>query len=172
MATGFSNKVVGQTGEFAVCAQLGKLGLVATPFAGNVPHFDVIATNEALRSVPIQVKASFGNDTWVLGDARNWLQIDLSAETGRQTITGLKEIPHPDLITIYIWLSKEAGGVDRFFILRKSEVQGIALKCYSEWLRKHDGIRPRKPDSFHLAISISDIVAFENNWKLVLEALG
>lgn len=170
MATGFSNKVVGQTGEFAVCAQLGKLGLIATPFAGNVPHFDVIATNEQLRSMPIQVKASFGNTTWVLGDARDWLLVDLCPETLRQSISGLKDIYHPDLITIYVWLSKEAGGVDRFFILRKSDVQTVVLKSYSEWLRKHDGLRPRKPDSFHVAISISDLLEFENNWKLILDA--
>ena len=73
---------------------------------------------------------------------------------------------------VYIWLSKEQGGADRYFILNKSKVQAVILKSYSEWLGKHDGIRPKKPDSFHLAISMSYLLVFENNWKLVLEALG
>ncbi len=172
MATGFSNKVIGQTGEFAVCAQLGKLGLVATPFAGNLPHFDVIVTNEHLKSVPIQVKATFGNDTWMAGDAREWMNIDLCSESGRQTITGLREISHPELITVYIWLSKKAGGADRFFVLRKDQVQMAAHNGYSGWLDKHGGIRPKKQDSYHLTIAMSDLLEFENNWKIVLDALA
>lgn len=172
MATGFSNKVVGQTGEFAVCAQLGKLGLVATPFAGNLPHFDIIATNQDLKSVPIQVKANFGNDTWQLGDARDWLEIDFNEATGKQTIVGLKAISNPTLITVYIWLSKLPGEFDRYFLLRKLDVQQQVMKGYSAWLTKHNGVRPKKPDSFHLALSISDLVEFENNWNLVKDALA
>jgi len=41
MATGRNNKLTGQISEFLVCAELGKRGLIATPFAGNVPAFDV-----------------------------------------------------------------------------------------------------------------------------------
>jgi len=35
--SGLTNKLTGQIGEYLVCAKLGKLGLIATPFAGNVP---------------------------------------------------------------------------------------------------------------------------------------
>lgn len=60
MATGLSTRLVAQIGEFLVCAELGRRGLIATPFAGNVPGYDVIATDEQFRSVPIQVKTSSG----------------------------------------------------------------------------------------------------------------
>ena len=33
MATGRSNKLVGQVGEFLVCAELGRRGMIATPFS-------------------------------------------------------------------------------------------------------------------------------------------
>jgi DNA modification methylase len=35
MASGLSNKLIGQVGEFLVCAELGRRGFVATPFAGT-----------------------------------------------------------------------------------------------------------------------------------------
>lgn len=61
MATGQQNKLAGQIGEFLVCAELGKLGIIATPFAGNVPNFDLLAANENGGTVALQVKASRGH---------------------------------------------------------------------------------------------------------------
>jgi hypothetical protein len=37
MASGLSNKLTGQIGEFLACAELGRRGFVATSFTGNVP---------------------------------------------------------------------------------------------------------------------------------------
>jgi len=42
MSSGRSNKLTAQIGEYLVCAELGKRTLIATPFAGNVPTFDVL----------------------------------------------------------------------------------------------------------------------------------
>ncbi len=42
MMKGLSNKLAGQIGEFLVCAELGKRGIIATSFTGNVPEFDLI----------------------------------------------------------------------------------------------------------------------------------
>ena len=46
MATGRHTKLVGQTGEYLVAAELGRRGLIATTFKGNVPDFDIIASTE------------------------------------------------------------------------------------------------------------------------------
>jgi hypothetical protein len=167
MGTGHSNKVIGQAGEFAVCAQLGKLGLVATPFSGNVPHFDVLISDEHLHSLPVQVKATYGNDSWIVGDARDWMEIDFDSESGRQTIRGPSRILHPDLITVYVWLSKSAGQLDRYFVLTKFDVQKILIEGYQQWLGKHNGIRPKKPDSYHIIIGLCELLPFENNWKII-----
>ncbi|MEY4947887.1 MAG: hypothetical protein RL698_98 [Pseudomonadota bacterium] len=62
MSSGRRNKLVGQIGEFLVCAELGRLGYVATPFSGNVPDFDIIAVDESGQSLPyLPYKASEGS---------------------------------------------------------------------------------------------------------------
>jgi len=50
-------QIDGAFGEFLVCAELGKCGLIATPFLGNALAFDVLAADDFCRTVPIQVKA-------------------------------------------------------------------------------------------------------------------
>ena len=54
MATGLSNKLTGQIGEYMVCAELGRLGLIATSFTGNVSEFDLLVCDSGLKSLPIQ----------------------------------------------------------------------------------------------------------------------
>ena len=63
MATGFSNKLVGQTGEYLVAAELSRRGLIATTFTGNVPHYDIIASGEDGRHVSVQVKTIGGGSS-------------------------------------------------------------------------------------------------------------
>ena len=70
MSTGRNNKLAGQIGEFLVCAELGKRGLIATPFSGNVPAFDILAADDLCNTVPIQVKASRGALIHALGGHR------------------------------------------------------------------------------------------------------
>ena len=47
MATGRATKLTGAVGEFVVAAELCRRGLLATPFAGNVPHYDIIASGQS-----------------------------------------------------------------------------------------------------------------------------
>lgn len=58
MATGRANKLTGQIAEHLVCAERGRRDVIATPFSGNVPKFDVIAADDHCRPLPIQVKAT------------------------------------------------------------------------------------------------------------------
>lgn len=46
MELGRSNKLVGQTGEYLVAAELFRRGLIATTFTGHVPHYDIVASDE------------------------------------------------------------------------------------------------------------------------------
>ncbi|HEV2327955.1 MAG TPA: hypothetical protein VGY56_04095 [Verrucomicrobiae bacterium] len=100
MSTGRSNKLTAQIGEYLVCAELGKRNLIATPFAGNVPAFDVLATDEFCRTVPIQVKTTRGNNRPT--DARDWFNIRFDAATGVQNNLGPKSIRNPDLIYVFV----------------------------------------------------------------------
>src|SRR5690242_8754832 len=69
-AGGRENQLVGQIAEHLVCAELSRRDLITTPLAGNIPTFDVIATNDRCHTIPIQVEAT-RTDNWRT-DAREW----------------------------------------------------------------------------------------------------
>ena len=60
MSKGLNNRLAGQVGEYLVCAELGRRGLIATSFTGNVPEFDLIVADGSLKTLPVQVKTSRG----------------------------------------------------------------------------------------------------------------
>jgi hypothetical protein len=65
-----SNNLVGITGEYYVCAELGKLGILALLTPKNNPLFDVVAVApDASRTVTIQVKTMSEHNIqgWRLG---------------------------------------------------------------------------------------------------------
>lgn len=45
MATGRENQLTKQVGEYLVAAELCRRGFIATTFTGNVPDFDIIASD-------------------------------------------------------------------------------------------------------------------------------
>ena len=172
MSIGRNNKLAGQIGEYLVCAELGRRDIIATPFSGNVPAFDILAADELCRTVPIQVKASRG-DNWP-SDARDWMEILLDEETKAQKSLGPKKIRNPDLIYVCVAIappddSKE--NKDRFFILTKAQLQSVCIKTYSAWMDKREWKRPRNPNSFDCRYWIAHVQEYEDNWKLILERL-
>jgi hypothetical protein len=53
MSKDLRNKLAGQIGEYSVCAELGRRGIIATSFTGNVPEFDLIVADESLKTIPV-----------------------------------------------------------------------------------------------------------------------
>lgn len=171
MSRGRRNQLVGQVAEHLVVAELGRRGLIATGFAGNVPTFDVIAADEQCRTVPIQVKASSG-DSWP-SDARTFLNIEYDSATKRQNFLGPTQLRTPELIYIFAALADLAQATpDRFFILTMRELQDVCIKCYTEWMDPKDWRRPRNPESYDNRFWIRNIAQFENRWDLILERLS
>jgi hypothetical protein len=169
MSSGRSNKLTAQIGEYLVCAELGKRTLIATPFAGNVPTFDVLATDEFCRTVPIQVKTTRG-DKWPT-DARHWLNIQYDESTKTQKNLGRKEIKNPNLIYVFVAIAPDDKSRDRFFILTKSQLQDVVVKHHCDWMDKHEWKRPRAPESYDCRFSIPEVQDYENNWKLISDGL-
>ncbi len=169
MSTGLGNKLVGQIGEFLVCAELGRRGLVATPFSGNVPLYDVVATNDQAVSVPIQVKTNNGGD-WQFNAGR-YLEIDFDPDSGVQTVKGHTQLPLPRLIHVFVWLGHSKEKADRFFVFTATDLQRCIERGHTNFLRKHDGRRPRKPESFHTAVRTQDLEEYEGNWAVVHKQL-
>lgn len=86
MRKGRNNKLVGQVGEFLVCAELGKRGYIATSFTGNVPEFDLIVANEKLKTIPIQVKTTTSS-SWPT-KADKWIDIEIDDHNKKQIDKG------------------------------------------------------------------------------------
>jgi hypothetical protein len=170
MSSGRNNKLTGQIGEYLVCAELGKRDLIATPFAGNVPAFDVLAADEFCRTVPIQVKTSRGNN-WPT-DARTGMSIQFDEKTKAQKNLGRVKIKNPDLIYVFVAIASEEKNKDRFFVLTKSQLQDVCIKGYSEWMDGRDWKRPRSPESYDCRFGISAVESYEDNWKLISDRLA
>ena len=168
-SSGLSNRLVGQVGEFLVCAELGRRGLIATPFSGNVPGFDVIATNSAMRSVPLQVKTANGG-AWQF-TADKLLDIEFDPMTGVQVVKGVRDATFPDLIYIFVLLGRERGR-DRFFLLPKKSFLEVAHAHYAGYLERHGGRRPQKPETMHMGLRAEDFEPYEDRWDVIESALS
>ncbi|MBM4300679.1 MAG: hypothetical protein FJ121_03980 [Deltaproteobacteria bacterium] len=164
MRSGRKNLLTKQIGEYLVAAELGRKGLIATTFTGNVPDFDILATNETFKTIPIQVKTIWGpRGAWQL-DAENFINIDIT--NGFQKVIGKKGLSNPDLICIFVRLTSQ--GDDEFYIFRLSDLQESIVDHYSQNLEKHGGKRPRNENSTHISINPEYLKRFEGNWGIIL----
>lgn len=160
MASGRDMQLTRQIGEHLVAAELGRRGYVATPFAGNVPMFDLLAANLDGRAVPIQIKTIKG-PSWQF-QADNFLLIEIV--DGVQVVRGKAVLENPDLLCIFVLLEKQ--GEDQFYIFRLRNLQEHLSRSYK------GGRRPKNPKSLHCAIWPKDLKPYLNNWKLVDDTLG
>jgi hypothetical protein len=170
MSSGRSNRVTQQIGEFLVSAKLGKEGLIATPFAGNVPNFDIIVADEFCRTLPIQVKTSNG-DSWPTM-ATTWMKMSYDIRSKKQKYHGPLKIDNPDLIYVFVSLGEEETEIDRFFILTKKDYQKICIKHYTVHMIAKDWKRPKNPESYDCRPKIKELSKFENNWDLIKQKLN
>jgi hypothetical protein len=139
MATGRDMQLTKAVGEYLVCAELCRMGFVASSFTGNVPDFDVIAVNSKNKSIPIQVKTIRAGE-WQLNADK---YLDISILKGAQRVKGKRKTSSGNLIHIFVRLSEQ--GKDKFYIFRFRDLQNIIYKNYTLWLHEHGGRRPRNP---------------------------
>ena len=165
MATGRSNKLVGQTGEYLVAAELSRRGLIATTFTGNVPHYDIIAADEAGRHVFIQVKSGKAN-SWQL-DLRQFC--DVTFEGKKQVLSPRKKSPVIGLVVVFVKIATERK--DRYYICTWEQLRDVLVRGHEAFLARHDGIRPKRWDSMHSAIAEKALEPFLEQWSLVIDGL-
>lgn len=167
MATGSSTQLTRQIGEHLVAAKLGRRGLFATPFAGNVPEFDLVVANESGRSFLVQVKAINGS-SWQFSDARTFLDIEMDGN--KQVVKGKRKLANPNLVCVFILLRENE--VDEFYIFRLKDLQAVIERHYSGYLESKGGIKPKNPSSMHCAVSPKELAKYRDNWSLVSESLA
>ena len=161
MVKNFSPKLSGQIGENLVVAELGRRGIIATAFAGNVPEIDILAYKDK-RSIPIQVKALKVGSLRTRADY--YLNIHFDGRT--QTVLGKREDINRDLTFIIVKVGERLGE-DVFYICDQGIIQDLVLKGHSSFLKKHGGIRPRKPSSFDCSVDLKDLDSARDAWELI-----
>jgi hypothetical protein len=166
MATGKTTQMTGAVGEFLVAAELCRRNLLATPFAGNVPHYDIIASGQFGGHLAIQVKAA-NTPSWHFNISR-FVEIKLSKD-GRQIVGRAVPEPFPGLICVLVVLQET--GHDRFFVIEWKRLRDILVRGHKAYLRKHGGKRPKAPGSLHTALGIKEIESFENQWHRILDRI-
>lgn len=161
MAKGKDMQLARQIGEHLVAAELGRRGYVAAPFAGNIPLFDLIASNPTGQTVPVQVKAIRGTSWQFRAD--NFLEIEFQKD-GKQVVRGPAKLPNPNLLCIFVRLGEDCSG-DEYYLFRMCDLQQHFLKSYKSRLR------PKNPKSLHCATWIKDLQPYKDNWQLIEKLL-
>jgi hypothetical protein len=162
MASGRSNQLIKQIGEYLVASELARRGLLVATFSGNVPDFDLIATDLKGSSCPIQVKTIKGG-AWQFSIEKF---AEITFEGDAQLIGDKKPLSIPELICVFV-LVTDHYGKDQFFVLEWAQVQEILIRRYRQWLDSHGGKRPRNPNSLHCSIVPTDLQEFKDNWSII-----
>ena len=167
MSTGRSMQLTRMTGEYLACAELCRRGFLATTFTGNVPEFDILAATRDFRSLFVEVKANASGD-WML-DAEKFLDIEYNPKTRVQTIKGKLNLK--DSKVIYVFVKVVGQGKDKFHILPVQDLQEIIFQDYSAYLKKHNGVRPKNPETMNTAILLKQLAGYRDNWQLLWDEL-
>ena len=165
MPRNFKTQLAGQIGESLVVAELGRRGVVATSFAGNVPDIDILAYR-AGKTLSLQVKAIRSGS--VSFDAKRYMKLEFQGD--RQVIAQQESDTNDEMVIVFVAIGAVQGS-DRFYLIRHSELRDIIFRNHGAWLSKHGGIRPRNPKSTHTAVSLEDLEAFQGNRALVEDLL-
>lgn len=113
-----SNNLVGVTGEYYVCAELGKRGILALLTPKNNPLFDIVAVSpDASRTVTIQVK------TMSEQNKQGWkLSVDICERKN-----------NPLLYTILVNLTN--SGIE-YYIYEYDDLSERIENAYTEYINK------------------------------------
>ena len=164
MPKNYSKYLSGLIGENLVVAELGRRGIVATNFAGNVPEIDILAYKNG-KTTPIQVKSLKNGSFSVQADEF----LNIKFEGKKQVVKGKKKIDR-NLIFAIVIIGK-VSGEDRFYICNKGFIQDLIHKLHKSFLKKHDGIRPKNYLSMHCSYKESHLSEKRDNWTLIDDAL-
>lgn len=164
--SGRRNKLTGQVGEYLVAAELARRGLIATTFTGNVPHYDIVASDATGRHVSVQVKTSTAT-SWQFSFDRF---CNVRFEGSRQIVGRPVPSPVRRLVVVLVMLGT-ASASDRYFVMSWVKLRNIVIRHHRLWLRSHGGRRPVNPKSLHTAIGVDYVVQFEDKWSTVSRSL-
>ena len=166
---------IGRAGEHYVAAELNRRGAYASPFSGNVPGIDIVATDDDMkRTAYIQVKTKRGHSNWQIGLEHGWAKITPYGCSGDgncpETCTPSLEEPipgKPDRFWVFVSLIKNGG--QRYYVLTDDEVRRHLVRgLHLDYLEERGGQRPgKKHDSLHHSFKDKDLQGWEDKWEVL-----
>ena len=163
---------VGRAGEHYVAAELNIRGAYASPFSGNVPEIDIVATDkDKERIVHIQVKTKRSPGNWHMGLRHGWAEITLSGcpkngKCGKDCTPQLCEpiFGKEDHYWVFVSLQKDGG--QRYYTVRDDRVRRLVRDKHEAYLAKHGGQRSgSNHDSLHFSFSDKDLRPWLGRWN-------
>jgi hypothetical protein len=168
MATGRSNYLTKQAGEYLVAAELSRRGYIATTFTGNVPYYDIIAVDDSGGHAVVQVKAIAGA-SWQF-KATDFADIVMHGR--KQIVRCERKEPYPALLCVLVQVAPiDSGTPDRFYVLPWRDLCRVMVDGHKKYLAKHGGIRPKKPESMHQSLLPTQIEAWEGKWDTLKKSV-
>ena len=154
-----------QVGEYLVAAELARRGLLSATFAGNVRHYDIVASGPSGGHVPVQVKAMASGDWQLL--ITDFADVSLAGDN--QIVGDAKPEPYEHLV--FVFVAVKAYATDQFYVIDWRSLRDILITAYKAYLAKHEGRRPKNPQSFHTAVSEEDLAPFRDRWDVITDQL-
>lgn len=137
-------------GEHYVTAEIYRQGGYATPFQGNMPHWDLVAIDvDHQRHIDIQVKTKVHGGRWA-ADIRD----------GRPR----QEPPDETRFWVLVDLSK---GAPEYYVVPAWWMVNSIYTEHQKFLDKHGGKRPRSPDSTDHSIKVEHVEQWKDRWDIL-----
>ena len=166
---------IGRAGEHLVAGELNRRGAYASPFSGNVPGIDIVATDETQQHMAyIQVKTKTGSNRWPISQRAGWhfpkglpcIRTQHCAE--HPTAQRLWDIPIVEAKDGHFWVFVD---LDRnsYAIVPDSVVrEHLIRQPFIEYLEKNGGTRPGANHGSQYGLIFENQVAdWVGNWSVL-----
>jgi len=148
-----------QAGEFGVAAELGRRGVVATTFSGNMPGFDILGMRADSSQIRVQVKATRAPvDSWFCGDSECFFEIGINE--GQECILSQRAPHAADFFWVFVLIGTKHSD-DEFFILSDVELVKVARQTYDDWLAGKAG---RSITKNPVVLNTTNLAPYSDKW--------
>ena len=165
MASGTSNQLIKQVGEYRVAAELARRGLFASTFSGNIPYYDIVASHPQGGHVPVQVKSK-ARGSWQL-NIGHYAEVTFDGEI--QHIG--KAQPPPTRGLVYVFVDMGLDCEDQFYVIDWDSLCILLIEAHRAYLAKHGGRRPKNPTSVHTAVGAKQLAAYRDRWEIITDSI-
>ena len=183
---------IGRAGEHYVAAELNRRGAYASPFSGNVPSIDIVATDDQHKEMAyLQVKTKrFAKDRWAVSLRHGWeipkgklecfcLETCVAARCAEATgkvsthphhlnATNLLELDEVEGARNHYWAFVSLEDL-QYWIVPDRIVRGEMIRQpHIEYLKQRGGHRPgSKHDSLDTSLFASSLTSWLGRWNVL-----